>query len=88
YSEVSVERRNTIIGLVLGPSFGTLCTILFLYKFTPFGQWMHAKIGTNNESHINLHEENNQPLLDNSDNKYINFDDSPYCISYYPSVNS
>ncbi|SBT01840.1 PIR Superfamily Protein [Plasmodium ovale curtisi] len=88
YSEVSVERRNTIIGSVLGPSFGTLCTILFLYKFTPFGQWIHAKIRRNNEAHNNLHEESNKLLLDNSDNEYINFDDSPYGISYYPSVNS
>ncbi|SBT73415.1 Plasmodium vivax Vir protein, putative [Plasmodium ovale] len=88
YSEASLERRNTIIGSVLGSSFGTLCTIIFLYKFTPFRQWIHAKIGRNNEAQNNLHEENIQPLFDNSDNEYINFDDSPYDISYYPSVNS
>ncbi|SBT54583.1 PIR Superfamily Protein [Plasmodium ovale wallikeri] len=88
YSEASLERRNTIIGSVLGPSFGTLCTILFLYKFTPFRQWIHAKIGRNNEAQNNLNEENIQPLFDNSDNEYINFDGSPYDISYYPSVNS
>ncbi|SBT55762.1 PIR Superfamily Protein [Plasmodium ovale wallikeri] len=82
YEDVSRNKQITIVGTVLGPSFGTLFTLIFLYKFTPFGQWLHAKIGTNRGTHSKIYELNDEPLLNTSDLENINFDENPYHISY------
>ncbi|SBT78576.1 PIR protein [Plasmodium ovale] len=82
YSDVSLGDKITAVGSILGPSFGTLFTMLLMYKFTPFGQWMRHKIGTNKGAHSNLYEQNDELLLDNSDSGYINSDVNPYSISY------
>ncbi|SBT43935.1 PIR Superfamily Protein [Plasmodium ovale wallikeri] len=50
--------------------------------FTPLGQWIRGKMGSNAGSHSNLYEENDQLSLNTSDNENINFDEIPYRISY------
>ncbi|SBS81970.1 PIR Superfamily Protein [Plasmodium ovale curtisi] len=88
YNDVSTGNKITIVGTVLGPSFGTLSTLLLLYKFTPLGQWILAKIGTNKGAYNNLYEMNDKPLPYNSYNEYINSDYNEYQISYDSVVNS
>ncbi|SBT78584.1 PIR protein [Plasmodium ovale] len=88
YEDVSKKKQITMVGTVLGPSFGTLFTLLFLYKFTPFGQWIHAKMGTKKGAHSNLYEEHDQSFLYSSDNEDINSDYNQYGISYDSVVNS
>ncbi|SBS81961.1 PIR Superfamily Protein [Plasmodium ovale curtisi] len=86
YDDLSLEKNNTIVGSILGPSFATLITSFFLYKFTPLGQWIRTKMGSTKEAQNNLYDENNQLFLDTSDNKHTNFDEIPYSISYDSSV--
>ncbi|SBS94063.1 PIR Superfamily Protein [Plasmodium ovale curtisi] len=50
--------------------------------FTPFGQWVRAKIGKNKETQNNLYGENDSSLLNTSDKLNIDFDEDPYRISY------
>ncbi|SBT00346.1 PIR protein [Plasmodium ovale] len=88
YNDVSTGNKITIVGTILGPSFGTLSTLLLLYKFTPLGQWILAKIGTNKGAYNNLYEKNDKPLPYNSYNEYINSDYNEYQISYDSVVNS
>ncbi|SBT78566.1 Plasmodium vivax Vir protein, putative [Plasmodium ovale] len=88
YEDVSKNKQITMIGTALGPSFGTLFTFLFLYKFTPFGQWIHSKIGIRKGTHSNLYEDHDQSFLNSSDNEDINSDYNQYGISYDSIVNS
>ncbi|SBS89298.1 PIR Superfamily Protein [Plasmodium ovale curtisi] len=88
YEDISGNKQITMVGTVLGPSFGTLFTLLFLYKFTPFGQWILAKMKTKKGAHSNLYEENDQSFLNSSDNEHINLDYNQYGISYDSVVNS
>ncbi|SBS90413.1 PIR Superfamily Protein [Plasmodium ovale curtisi] len=89
YNDVSLAyKKNTIVGSVLGPSVATLFATAFLYKFTPFGQWIHSKMGTEKGVLDNLYEENEQLSLDNSENDNIRFGENPYLISYDSVVNS
>ncbi|SBS95940.1 PIR Superfamily Protein [Plasmodium ovale curtisi] len=87
YEDVSLERKNTIVGSILGPSFATLFTSFFLYKFTPLGNWILNKMGTKNGTHSNIYEENDQSILNTSDINYINSDYNEYGISYDSVVN-
>ncbi|SBS90405.1 PIR protein [Plasmodium ovale] len=83
YNDVSLDdKKITVVGSILGPSFGTLFTLAFLYKLTPLGQWIHAKMGTKRGAHSNIYVENDQSLLNTSDNENINFDENSYNISY------
>ncbi|SBT02110.1 PIR Superfamily Protein [Plasmodium ovale curtisi] len=86
YDDLLLEKNNTIVGSILGPSFATLITSFFLYKFTPLGQWIRTKMGSAKEAQNNLYNENNQLFLDTSDNKHTNFDEIPYRITYDSSV--
>ncbi|SBT55175.1 PIR Superfamily Protein [Plasmodium ovale wallikeri] len=77
YNDVLLaDKKNTIVGSILGPSF------------TPFGQWIHAKMGTGKGMLDNLYEENEQLSLDNLDNDNIRFGENPYLISYDSVVNT
>ncbi|SBS81958.1 PIR Superfamily Protein [Plasmodium ovale curtisi] len=87
YEDVSLERKNNIVGSILGPSFATLFTSFFLYKFTPLGNWILNKMGTKNGTHSDIYEENDQSLLNTSDINYINSDYNEYGISYDSVVN-
>ncbi|SBT02236.1 PIR Superfamily Protein [Plasmodium ovale curtisi] len=83
YNDVSPEdRKNIIVGSVLGSSFGTLFTLLFLYKIIPLERWIRDKIGINNEAHSNLYEEHDQSFLDTSYNGYIDSNYNTYHMSY------
>ncbi|SBT55626.1 PIR Superfamily Protein [Plasmodium ovale wallikeri] len=89
YNDVLLERKNnTIAGTILGSSFGTLFTMVFMYKFTPLGRWIHAKVVTNKEVYSNIYEESEESLLSTSDNDYINSDFNEYHISYNSVTNS
>ncbi|SBT53048.1 PIR Superfamily Protein [Plasmodium ovale wallikeri] len=89
YDDVSLEEKNiSVVGSILGPSFGTLFTMLILYKFTPIGQWINSKIGKNIETQSILCDENDESLLNISDSEHINFCDNSYLISYDSVVNS
>ncbi|SBT55760.1 PIR Superfamily Protein [Plasmodium ovale wallikeri] len=88
FKDVSTGDNITFAGSIVGPSFGMLLTLLFLYKFTPFGQWIHTKLGRNKGEYNNLYEENSQSFLNTSDNEDINFDENAYSISYDSLVNS
>ncbi|SCP05929.1 PIR protein [Plasmodium ovale] len=89
YNDVSpAYKKSTIVGSIIGPSVATLFTTVFLYKFTPFGQWIHSKMGTGKGVLDNLYEENEQLSLDNLDNDNIRFGKNPYLISYDSVVNS
>ncbi|SBT01827.1 PIR Superfamily Protein [Plasmodium ovale curtisi] len=82
------DEKNIVIGTILVPTFAALFILVFLYAFTPIGQWIRAKIGKNKITHSNLYGKNNQLLLDTSDNEYINSTHNPYSISYDSAVNS
>ncbi|SBS99487.1 PIR Superfamily Protein [Plasmodium ovale curtisi] len=82
YSDVSLGEKITVASSILGPSFGTVFTLIFLFKFTPFGQWLRAKIGTNRRTLSKIYELNDQPLLNISDNENINIGENSYYISY------
>ncbi|SBS81969.1 PIR Superfamily Protein [Plasmodium ovale curtisi] len=82
YKDLSLGDNVTVVGSILGPCFGTLFTLIFLYKFTSFGQWIHAKMGSNKVAHSNPYEENDQLLLNTSDTEYLNFGENTYGISY------
>ncbi|SBT57928.1 PIR Superfamily Protein [Plasmodium ovale wallikeri] len=89
YNNVLEEyKNNTTVGTILGSSFGTLFTLLFLYKFTPFGRWLRIKMRTNEKGHSTTYEELGQSLLDNSDTEYINADYNAYHLSYDSLGNS
>ncbi|SBT55170.1 PIR Superfamily Protein [Plasmodium ovale wallikeri] len=75
YKDVSLGDNITVVGSILGPCFGTLFTLIFLYK-------IHAKMGSNKVVHSNLYEENDQLLLNTSDTEYLNFGENTYSISY------
>ncbi|SBT02767.1 PIR Superfamily Protein [Plasmodium ovale curtisi] len=86
YDDVSLsDQKITVVGSVLGPSFGILFTLLFLYKLTPFGRWIGTKTGINKEAHNIPYEERDQSFLSTSDNKFINNDCSEYHM-FYDSV--
>ncbi|SBS99879.1 PIR Superfamily Protein [Plasmodium ovale curtisi] len=87
YEDVSIGDKINVAGTILGPSIGTLLASIFLYKFTPFGQWIHAKIRRNKGEDSKLYEENDSLFLNISDNE-ISFDRNPYHISYDSVVNS
>ncbi|SBS95695.1 PIR Superfamily Protein [Plasmodium ovale curtisi] len=83
YNDVLQENQKiTTVGTILGPSFATLFTSFFLYKFTPLRQWIRGKMGSKIGSHSNLYEENDELSLNTSDNENIKFDEIPYRISY------
>ncbi|SBT82919.1 PIR protein [Plasmodium ovale] len=89
YNDVLLEHKNnTIAGTILGPSFGTLFTMIFMYKFTPLGRWIQSKVVTNKEVHNDIYAESEQSLLSASDNDYINSDFNEYNISYNSVTNS
>ncbi|SBS89300.1 PIR Superfamily Protein [Plasmodium ovale curtisi] len=89
YEDVSLEEKKiSVVGSILGPSFGTLFTMLILYKFTPIGQWIHSKIGKNIETQSKLYDENDESLLNVSDREHINFCENSYLMSYDSVVNS
>ncbi|SBS90402.1 PIR Superfamily Protein [Plasmodium ovale curtisi] len=56
--------------------------------FTPLGQWIRAKMGSNEGVRSHIYEENEKLLLDTSDNARINSDYNEYGISYDSAVNS
>ncbi|SBT78578.1 PIR protein [Plasmodium ovale] len=87
YEEVSGNKQITIAGTVLGPSFATLFTSIFLYKFTPLGQWIRTKMRTSKGTHSNLYEENDQLLLNTLGTENINSDYNEFSISYDSVVN-
>ncbi|SBT78582.1 Plasmodium vivax Vir protein, putative [Plasmodium ovale] len=87
YYDVSQENKITVVGSITGPIFGTLFALLCFYKFTPFGQWILAKIRTNKEAHSISYEENDKLFLDTSDNGHINPDYNLYHIPYDSVVN-
>ncbi|SBS95633.1 PIR Superfamily Protein [Plasmodium ovale curtisi] len=82
YRDVSLGNKINVVGSILGPSFGTFFTFIFLYKLTPFGKWINAKILTKKEAHGNLYETDEQVLLNTSDEENINFGENAYHISY------
>ncbi|SBS99595.1 PIR Superfamily Protein, partial [Plasmodium ovale curtisi] len=88
YKDVSTEHKITVVNTILAPSIGTLLSSFFLYKFTPFRQWIRAKIRRNQGEDSKLFEENDPSFLDISDNEHISFDQNPYHISYDSVVNS
>ncbi|SBT78583.1 PIR protein [Plasmodium ovale] len=89
YNDVILEHKNNTIAVtILGPSFGTLFTMVFMYKFTPLGRWIRDKVVTNKEVHSNIYEESEESLLSTSDNDYINSDFNEYHISYNSVTNS
>ncbi|SBT83161.1 PIR protein [Plasmodium ovale] len=87
YKDVSGNKQITIVGSVLGPSLGTLFTLLFLYKSTSFAQWIRAKMLTNKGEKSNPYETNNELFLDISDNEHVSFGENQYRISYDSVVN-
>ncbi|SBT55559.1 PIR Superfamily Protein [Plasmodium ovale wallikeri] len=81
YNDALLEYKNiNVVGSVLGPSFATLFTSVFLYMFTPLGQRIRAIMGRNNGIHSDLYEENNESFLSSSDNDHINVDENSYHI--------
>ncbi|SBT73456.1 Plasmodium vivax Vir protein, putative [Plasmodium ovale] len=88
YNDALLEYKNiNVVGSILGPSFATLFTSVFLYMFTPLGQRIRAIMGRNNGIHSDLYEENNESFLSSSDNDHINVDENSYHISYDTDVN-
>ncbi|SBT54439.1 PIR Superfamily Protein [Plasmodium ovale wallikeri] len=86
YDDVSLsDKKITVVGTVLGPSFGILFTLLFFYKLTPFGRWIRNKTGINKEAQSIPYEEHDQSFLSTSDNKFINSDSNEYHL-FYDSV--
>ncbi|SBT73454.1 hypothetical protein, conserved [Plasmodium ovale] len=88
YSDALLEYDNiNVVGSIIGPSFATLFTSVFLYMFTPLGQRIRTIMGRNNGTHSDLYEENNESFLSSSDNDHINVDENSYHISYDTDVN-
>ncbi|SBS89311.1 PIR protein [Plasmodium ovale] len=88
YEDVSGNKQITIVGTILGPSFATLFSSIFLYKFTPLGQWIRAKMGTRNGTHSNLYKDSDQLLLNILDKEHIKSEYNEFSISYDSIVNS
>ncbi|SBS91137.1 PIR Superfamily Protein [Plasmodium ovale curtisi] len=86
YSNVDINsetlqhnHKNTSVGVISGVITGISLLLLFAYKFTPFGIWLSSRI--RGDKKITNNEENeNHPLLDNSQNSY-------YSIRYHSSQN-
>ncbi|SBS81959.1 PIR Superfamily Protein [Plasmodium ovale curtisi] len=88
YSDALLEYNNVnVVGSILGPSFATLFTSVFLYMFTPLGQKIRAIMRRNKGTDSDLYEENNQSFLSSSDNEHVNVDENSYHISYDTVVN-
>ncbi|SBT43927.1 PIR Superfamily Protein [Plasmodium ovale wallikeri] len=56
--------------------------------FTPLGQWIRTKMGSNEGVRGHIYEENEQLLLDTSDTERIISDYNEYGISYDSAVNT
>ncbi|SBS99496.1 PIR protein [Plasmodium ovale] len=89
YNDISLrDKKITVVGSILGPSLGTLFTMLFLYKFTPIYQWIHSKMRKTNEAHSKIYDEYDQSLLNTSDSEHKNIGNNAYLMSYDSIVNS
>ncbi|SBT54581.1 PIR Superfamily Protein [Plasmodium ovale wallikeri] len=91
YEEVLIEyitlyqkdhEKNIMSGTILAPTFAALFILIFIYSFTPFGQWIRTKIGKNKITKSNINNESDQLLLNNSNTEYIISGNNPYNISY------
>ncbi|SBT82935.1 PIR protein [Plasmodium ovale] len=88
YKDISAGDKVTVVGTILGPSFVSLFASIFLYKFTPLGQWIRSKMRTSKGIHSKLYEENDQLLLNTLGTENINSDYNEFSISYDSIVNS
>ncbi|SBT55304.1 PIR Superfamily Protein [Plasmodium ovale wallikeri] len=73
-------------GLVFGIITGIFFLFLLFYKFSPFGTWIHRKIGIIRKN-INLDVKNNEFIEDTFDNEDINLYDDTYHMKYHSSEN-
>ncbi|SBT55235.1 PIR Superfamily Protein [Plasmodium ovale wallikeri] len=57
---------SNITPILVVTTAGGLLILFLLYKFSPFGSWLHKKILKNEETFYNFDEENNQYLCENN----------------------
>ncbi|SBT83707.1 PIR protein [Plasmodium ovale] len=74
-------------GLVFSSLAGMILFSFIFYKFTPFGTWLHRKIGSINKN-FNLDVKNNEFIEDTFDNENINIYDDTYHMKYHSSENA
>ncbi|SBT84532.1 PIR protein [Plasmodium ovale] len=88
FTEGSITEKCIDQELLKLPTYKDVSTEHKIAVFTPFRQWIRAKIRRNQGEDSKLFEENDPSFLDISDNEHISFDQNPYNISYDSVVNS
>ncbi|SBS92831.1 PIR Superfamily Protein [Plasmodium ovale curtisi] len=74
---------SNITPILVGTTAGGLLILFFLYKFSPFGSWLHKKILKNEETFYNFDEENNQYLCENNSELETNNSNNRKIHIYY-----
>ncbi|SBT55435.1 PIR Superfamily Protein [Plasmodium ovale wallikeri] len=84
---LQLEKENNplsnITPILVGTLVGVLLILFFLYKFSPFGSWLHRKITKSEKTTYNFDEENNQYLFENnSELEMDNKENRKFHLSY------
>ncbi|SBT56186.1 PIR Superfamily Protein [Plasmodium ovale wallikeri] len=86
-SEFTFSDNRAII-LILFALWGIFLSFLFLYKLTPFRQYLFSKIKMIKNNLVTVGKSENELLLYSHDYDNIILDEADYNISYYTVRNS
>ncbi|KMZ88705.1 hypothetical protein PVMG_05746, partial [Plasmodium vivax Mauritania I] len=70
------------VGTIIGTSIGFVVLLITIYKFTPLGSWINTRILGRNNILKNMERNNQQLLLNSTENGEINLGETMYRIKY------
>ncbi|SCA59699.1 VIR protein [Plasmodium vivax] len=87
-SDLDVPKEQTDgntsnpVGTIIGTSIGFVVLLITIYKFTPLGSWINTRILGRNNILKNMERNNQQLLLNSTENGEINLGETMYPIKY------
>ncbi|CAI7719064.1 Plasmodium vivax Vir protein, putative [Plasmodium vivax] len=83
----SNSNVTNFAGTYIYTSLGLFLPLVTLYKFTPLGSWINTKILRKNNLMDNMKKNEQELLLNSSENREINFGNNMYHIKYNSVTN-
>ncbi|VUZ99761.1 PIR protein [Plasmodium vivax] len=80
--ESSDENTSNTLGTIVGTSLGFVLPLITMYRFTPLGTWINTKILGRNNIMKNIKNNNQDFLLNSSENREMELGDTMYRVAY------
>lgn len=80
--EPSDDNISNPLGTIIGTSLGFVVPLITIYKLTPLGSWINTRILGRNNILKNMERNNQQLLLNSTENREINLGETMYRIKY------